>query len=104
VTVAGASRALSLSTESLRRYLRAGILEGIQTVSRHYADERVRKTGRGRWLISVASLERWLAERWTGDASSARALRWLRSRAVDASGASIGARGPKGGGGKYQGG
>lgn len=75
-TTRAAARALGVTSETIRAYLRRGELAGfpVQTGPRPDANDRPRRTPRGRYLVSTASMERFI-ERRLGEAV---AIRWRR--------------------------
>jgi len=68
VTLAALRRYLGVSQSTAARWCRLGILRACQVQTRHYTDERARKTSRGRWRIYEPDLIAF--------------LRWYRGRDV----------------------
>lgn len=56
---------LGVSQRTLRRAIQAGVLKAVRPATRHYTDERERKTGGGLWRVYEddvkAYLETWRA-------------------------------------------
>lgn len=74
------SRALGCSLETIRRYIQQGLLVGVQLqVIPHYTDDRIRKSTRGHWRITVDSVERLLEHAHWSDDRVRAVRRWLRT-------------------------
>ena len=58
--------ALGVSTYTIHAWIRCGALRGVQRTSRHYTDDRPRKTSRGKWLVDVSSIEELLSRLYNG--------------------------------------
>lgn len=78
VSARGVSLALSLSLQTIHKYCRQGLLVGIQLPTRHYTDERPRKTTRARWRITVDSVEALLTRLYAGQEVPRGVRRWLK--------------------------
>ncbi len=79
VRTAPLAHALGVSTKTILRYIKAGILDAMQVqVIPHYTDVAPRKTARGHWRVSVASVERMLAAAHYPDDSVRAVRRWLK--------------------------
>jgi len=59
-TTAAVAKYLGTTQKTVRHWIRRGSLRGCQVQTRHYSDERDRKTRRGGWRIYAADLERFL--------------------------------------------
>lgn len=72
---------LGVTTKTVRAWIRAGVLTAWQVQTRHYTDERTRKTKRGTWRIAEPDLLDFLSRfRAAGRATKAGGLpSWLLS-------------------------
>jgi excisionase family DNA binding protein len=57
---------LGVHPRTVWRWVRSGVLPAAQVQTRHYADERVRKTRRGAWRIHERDVVRLLTEMRAG--------------------------------------
>lgn len=56
-----ATRLVARDRSTLCRWARARLIRAVRIQTRHYTDERTRKTQRAHWYVSQAELERFLA-------------------------------------------
>jgi hypothetical protein len=66
VTKRAAASALGCHVGTISYYIATGQLTSTYVHSRHYTDDRPRKTTRGRVYITVRSIQRLIAKRYAG--------------------------------------